>query len=160
MLKEKSSALYNYIKYKILSLCYRALIIVACFPWLHYQQYFKYLQLCHRTSDILNAKHLFTPIRFSQIAKPRSKPLALGVDVVRPQWQAASTGVSIISFPESSQAILLKLLDACKLLTAAVNTSLQTLNQLPNLIDDRGCEDVPAVAGMYTDYAFPLCHIF
>lgn len=108
----------------------------------------------------MNAKHLFTPIRFSQIiAKPRSKPLALGVDVVRPQWRAASTGISIISFPESSQAILLKLPDARKLLTVAVNTSLQTLNQLPNLIDDRGCEDVPAVAGMYTDYAFPLCHI-
>lgn len=29
-----------------------------------------------------------------------------------------------------------------KPLTAAVNTSLQTLNRLPNLIDDRGCEDV------------------
>lgn len=65
------------------------------------------------------------------------------MDVARPQWQAASTGVSIISLPESSQAILLKVFDACKLLTVAANTSLQTLNRLPNLIDDRGCEDVP-----------------
>lgn len=31
---------------------------------------------------------------------------------------------------------------SAKLLTVAVNTSLQTLNRLPNLIDDRGCEDV------------------
>lgn len=82
------------------------------------------------------------PIRFSQITKPRSKPLELEMDVALPQWQAVSTGVSIISLPISSQAILLKVLDACKLLTAAVNTSLQTLNRLPNLIDDRGCEDV------------------
>lgn len=82
------------------------------------------------------------PIRFSQITKPGSKPLALEMGVARPQWQAVSTGVSIISLPVSSQAILLKVLDACKLLTAAVNTSLQALNRLPNLIDDRGCEDV------------------
>lgn len=82
------------------------------------------------------------PIRFSEITKPRSKPLALETDVARPQWQDLLTGVSIISLPVSSQAILLKVLDACKLLTAAVNTSLQTLNRLPGLIDDRGCEDV------------------
>lgn len=68
---------------------------------------------------------IFLPsIRFSQITKPRSKPQASEMDVSRPQWQAVSTGVSIISLPGSSQAILLKVLDACKLLTAAVNTSL------------------------------------
>lgn len=69
------------------------------------------------------------------------------MDVSRPQWQAVSTGVSIISLPGSSQAILLKVLDACKLLTAAVNTSLQTLNRLDDLIDDRGSEDVTGGVG-------------
>lgn len=68
------------------------------------------------------------------------------MDVARPQWQPASTGISIIALPESSQAILLKVLDACKLLTVAANTSLQTLNRLPNLIDTRCCEDVPGEA--------------
>jgi len=64
--------------------------------------------------DISDAKRLFYPPRkFSQITKPRSKPLAL-------QRAVASTRVSIVS----SQAILLKVLDARKLLTAAVNTSL------------------------------------
>lgn len=124
---------------------------LACASWMLYQQH------SNLSSRISNAKHLFTPIRFSQITKPRSKPLALEMDVARPHWQAASTGVSIISLP-SSQAILLKVLDACKLLTVAVNTSLRTLNRLPNLIDDRGCEDVRG-GRMYMDYASPVCHV-
>lgn len=64
----------------------------------------------------------------------------------RPQWQATSAGVSIIFLAESLQAILLKDLDASQLLSAPVNTSLKTLNRLPDLIDDRGCEDVPEEA--------------
>lgn len=103
---------------------------------------------------------IFLPtIRFSQITKPRSKPLALEMDVARPQWQVVSTGVSIIFLPVFSQAILLKVLDACKLLTAAVNTSLQTLNRLPNLIDDRGCEDVTREVECLKTRASPVCHI-
>lgn len=99
------------------------------------------------------------PIRFSQSTKPRSKPLALEMNLAWPQWQAVSTGVSIISPPVFSQAILLKVLDACKLLTAAVNTSLQTLNRLPDLIDDRGCEDVTGVRECLETRAYSVWHI-
>lgn len=85
---------------------------------------------------------ILTPIDFLKLPNQDQKHLALEINLARPQWQALSTGVSIISLPVSSQAILLKVLDACKLLTVAVNTSHKTVNRLPNLIDDRGCEDV------------------
>lgn len=48
--------------------------------------------------------------------------------------------------PSPYRQFCLKVLDASRLLAALVNTSLETLNRLADLIDDRGCEDVPAEA--------------
>lgn len=117
------------------------------------------LHLSHCTLTFETPIIFLAPIRFSQITKPRSKPLALEMNLARPQWRAVSTQVSIISLPVSSQAIWLKVLDACKLLTAAVNTSLKTLNRLANLIDDRGCEDVTGAVRTSRDQGlFSLTH--
>lgn len=64
--------------------------------------------------DIWKIFFFKSPIRFSQIAKSRSKPLALETNLGRLKWIAVSTGVSFISVPDSSQAILLKVPDACQ----------------------------------------------